>query len=99
MKNFTYFSWFLGQFPPGQFLPRQLPPGQLSPGNSNLGQLTPGQLPPRTTTPRQFPPRIVALWTIPPDNSHLGLLYCSWIISSQQLLLRAMTIKNYNFLL
>ena len=36
-------------------------------------------------------------WTISPDNSHLGLLYCPQIITPQQLLPRAMAITNYNF--
>ena len=62
-------------------------------------QLRPGQLPPRTIAPEplppeQFPPGTIAPWTIPPENYHLGLLYCPWIITSGQLLPRAMTITN-----
>ena len=44
----------------------------------------------------QFPPRAIAPWTIPPNNSHLGLLYCLQI-KTRQLLPRAMTFTNYNF--
>ena len=71
--------------PPRQLPHGQLPPGQLSPDNSHLGQLPPGQFPPRTISP----------CTIPPDISHLGLLYCPRIIIPGQLLPRAMA--NYNF--
>ena len=54
--------------------------------------IAPGQFP-----PGQLPPRIIAPWTIPPDNSHLGILYCPRIITLAQLLPRAMIITNYNF--
>ena len=68
--------------PPGQFPSRTIPPGQF---------------PSRTITPGQFPPRTIATWKILPDNSHLGVLYCTRIIKTRQLLPRAMTITSYNF--
>ena len=88
----------LGQFFPGKLPPGQCPLGQLSlttiasrkiapPDNFHLGKLL----------PRQLSPREMAPWTNPPDNSHLGLFYCPRIITSGQLLPRAMAITNYNF--
>ena len=59
-----------------------------------LGQLPPRTIAPEPLHPEQFPPGTIAPWTIPPDNYHLGLLYCPWIITSGQLLSRAMTITN-----
>ena len=85
----TVFPWTM---PPGQLPPVQLPPGQLPPDNSHLGQLLLGQL-----SPGQFPPITIAPWTISPDTSHRGLLYYPQIITSRQLLSRAMTVTNYNF--
>ena len=52
-------------------------PENCPPDNFHLGKLL----------PRQLPPRTIALWTVPPDNSHLGLFYCPRIITSGQLLL------------
>ena len=83
-KQFTHMHLkVLGQpSPPGQFSSRTI---------------TPGQFPSRTITPGQFPPRTIAPWKILPDNSHLGVLYCTRIIKTRQLLPRAMTITSYNF--
>ena len=80
---YTYASeGFRAPPPPGQFPSRTIPPGQF---------------PSRTITPGQFPPRTIAPWKILPDNSHLGVLYCTRIIKTRQLLPRAMTITSYNF--
>ena len=59
--------------------------------------------PPRTIPtqdnclPRQCPTGTISPWTIPPDNFHLGLLYCPQIITPGKLLPREITITNYNF--
>ena len=101
--GWNYKTRVLGQFHPGQLPPEQLPPGKLSPENSHLGQLPTRQFSPRTITPEQFPSwtigflRAITSWAISQDDSPLGLLPCSRIITSRQLLPRAMTITNYNF--
>ena len=60
-------------------------------------QLPHTEIPPLQLPRGQFPPRAIAPWTIPPDNSHLGLLHCPRIITPGQLLPRAMTNTNYGF--
>ena len=70
-------------------------------GSAVLGQVPQEQFPPRTITswtinPQIFPTRAIAPGTVPLDSSYLGLLYCPWIITPQQLLPRATTITNYN---
>ena len=65
--------------------------GSQTVSSGQLPPLLPGQSPPKGNhPPRQFNP---------PDNSHLGLLYCLQIITPQQLLPRAMKITNYNCLM
>ena len=92
LLTFNILFLVLGQLTPGQFHPRQFPPDNClldncPPDSSNLGQLH----------PKQFPPTTISSRTIPPDSSHLGLLYCLRIITSQQLLSRAMVFTNYIF--
>ena len=71
---------------------RTIPPGQVP-----WGQFPPRTITPWTINPQIYPTRTIAPWTIPLDSSHLGLLYCPWIITPQQSLPRATTITNYSF--
>ena len=52
---------------------------------------------PRWTIASGKLPRTTDPWTIPPDNSHLGLFYYPRIITPGQLLPRAMITTNYKF--
>ena len=86
LENLFFMQSFrvLGKFPLDNCPPDNSPLDNCAPGNCHLGQLLPEQSPPRTIVP----------WTIPSDNSDLGLLYCSRIITPGQLLPSAMTITN-----